>query len=434
MTRFFLLIFFAFAHCVFAQETATPAPTVVARSSNSDVFRQQLKARVGEALGKRKQRFDSPFHFVFLVQVARYSQSDPRLSDLQSGLQAFIERDLLASRRTQSPAQVADTVSLVRYHFNAPIQNASGEPNPIAKPVWNLPLRDFLGDAAPLKRKFTFDALPDRFGDGQLYLDGHDWRRALMGAVAELGKQPMRLSNAVFIVIDWNSLSQSPVVRATGQRVAKADDKFLVAPQNPALYSSFKDAMTKAGLSDAAEGDGLETVQVGPLEYAMNVFTSSDLTPIASETPAPPTTKTTKPQPVESGGSAWPLLLFALPLGAFLFLGLRPTRLRLNESKVVSLSFLRAREVAILGTNGKAPAKGEHIAFSLAGAPTSTLATLRVNLRGQVSAHDGSYSVANVSGFAPSGNGLLLGGATGQIDIKPRGGGPGARLSVKKVA
>lgn len=447
MPRFFslLAVLLALSSPVLAQNappTATPAPvpSVVARSSNSDEFRRQLRLRIGDALQKRGQSFDHSFDFVFLVQVARYSQSDPRLSDLQSGLQAFLERDLLAARRSKPRAGVNDTISLVRYHFNAPVQEASGQTNVSAAPVWGLPLRDYLDDAAPLKKKFTFDALPDRYGDGQMYLDGHDWRRALMDGVREFNKQPLRSQNAVFVVLDWNSLSQAPMVRASGAGAGKANEKFLVAPQNAALYGNFKTQMTRAHLFDAANGDGLETVQVGELEYAMNVFSRPDLSPVDaapatappvaahSQTPAPP------PPSPSGGGSAWPLLLFLLPVGAFLFLGLRPTRLRLNNSKVVSLSFLRAREVAIIGQNGKVEPHLPHFALPLPAAPTSALATLRVDLLGHISAHDGSYSVQNVQGFAPSGDGLRLGGASGELDIKPRAGGAGARLAVKKTA
>lgn len=390
-----LLAIFA---CTAHAQNATPAPTLPrAGTSDSGAMKNRLRFRIERALGTEGTQLGmfNGYHWIFLVQVARYRDSNVRFTDQRRGLQAFLD-ELVQARRAWPPATVEDTVSIIPYHFN--ILGSAGERQ--------KPLRDFLTDTTALKQRVPGQPQDDKYGDGQMYRDGHDWRHAMTQTLDWMKKEDIPVQNSILVVLDWNDLAQAPQQSASGTN-AVGPSKYLVMPQNAELWKQFTGTMQDNGL----EPKNLETVQVGNLEYDMAVFTAEDARPIKRQLTPPlivPAAQTRdKATPVETknsgGGGAWLLLLPLLAIGAFVASkGFAAHGVKLNDKSFGMRAFGPTATLEILGANGKARSGQLSYVLPESAAPTTptgALAMVKVNLMGKIQVSSGAYQVKSSRGF-----------------------------------
>ncbi len=406
---------------------ASPGATVRAGSSDSGELYQRLRFRVERALSERLGERGAPgelgpaggFHWIILMQSARYPDSNVRFTDMRRGVQSFLQA-LAEARRSRGQADVSDTISLIPYHFNI-----LGTPRERL-----LPLREFLQDPKPLKARVPGAPLADIYQKSS-WQDGHDWRSAMEQALEWAKRSDVEVKHAIFIVLDWNDLAQAPNLRAEGTR-AQATGDALVLPQNKALYAKYLRAMSEAGLDGTAN---LETVQVGNIEYDMAVLSTRDLQPLpsaaqaapaaqptAAPTPCPPgTTASAQGTCIEDEGSGAGLLLFLIPLGGAAFLALRPRRVQFDSGHIEALRAVGRDTLDIVIEGGGSSARPRYVlptrGPSLAGAPSQALARVKLGLPDKIVVSDGAFKVSPLRGFKPTAGGHLLTGRSGDFAL-----------------
>ena len=359
------------------------------------------------------------------MQVARYSDSNVRLTNMRRGTQRFLEA-LTQSRQGLAPAQVTDTVSVLPYHFSL-----LGEPRGRVRP-----LRDYLSDVSDLKKSVSGSPQDDKY-QNQLWRDGHDWRAAMQQTLEWMKATDLEPRQSVIIVLDWNELAQAPLTLADGTKPARpATDADLVLPSNPKRYQAFAAAMQNAGFDPKKN---LETVQVGNLEYDLAVFTPQRLEPImgAPTTAAtPPVAATAAPAKKEapSGGNGGLILLpVLLLLGGAAFYLMKPVNFRLDETESRVVSALPVRTLPILGA--KTEASGAH--FRVANASIDTdrpLAVISTDFSKKLVVADGACQARGLEGFDQTPKGIQLRGQTGELElVDPTSGRVIATISLRKL-
>lgn len=393
------------------------APTVNAGSSDSGDFHARLLFRVQRALEERLGADAVPslgkaggLHWIFLIQVARYPDSNVRMTGLRRGVQLFLD-DLINARKAWAPGEVNDTVSLLPYHFNL-----LGEPRErLTK------LSEYLTNPAPLKERVPGQPQADTYQKFP-WQDGHDWRASMQQMLEWAGKNDVDLRHAVVIVLDWNDLAQAPMTRADGTK-APANNRDLVLPENKARYDAHLAALSAAGFDGAK---GLETVQVGNLEYDMAVFTRPDLAPLPSGSPPP---SDCPPGTVRNTDGACvpppppppilPLIILVGISAAVAALFLRPHRIRLNDESIESLRLLgRDRlDIIVEGGETKAPARFVLSQREVPNAPEGALATIKLAFPGKIVVSGGAFVVKPSSGFKEAPGGLLLTSRNGEFEL-----------------
>ena len=183
-------------------QTAPPAPAATQGApgtSDSGELKNRLIYRTRKLLEARPaianpDQLGAPggFNWVILMQVARYSNSNQRLTNMRRGAQDFIEQ-LAQSRRAQNGAPVEDTVSVLPYHFGL-LGEARGRVQP---------LRNYLDDTSKLKA--SVPSLPqDDAYQGRKWRDGHDWRASMQQTLDWMQGSDLDPKNTIFIVLDWN--------------------------------------------------------------------------------------------------------------------------------------------------------------------------------------------------------------------------------------
>lgn len=396
------------------QNAVAPPPSNAstrAGTSDSGDMRRRLRFRAEQALGEAGPTLGQPngYHWIFLVQVAHYRDSNVRFTDMRRGLQLFLN-ELVVSRRDWKPEEVGDTVSIIPYHFN--LLGAPRDRQQL--------LRDFLKDSTPLQQRVPGQPQDDKYGDGIVYRDGHDWRRAMMQTLAWMEKEDIPAQNTIIVVLDWNDLAQAPQQTANGAP-GVGPSKNLVQPQNPALWKAYTSAMQENNFPVK----NLATVQVGNLEYDMAVFAPKDLKPLAAVVPAS-TTSNAAPVNQTSGGGGGAALLFFIPLlaaAAFVLKqGFATHGLKINDKTFALRAFGNTSTLDILGPGGRARA-GQlsyvlpENAAPLAGAAMQ--AQIKVNLMGKIQVVKGASSVKENRGFkAATNGGVEMMGNSGQFELR----------------
>ena len=431
--NFIFFCFLAFitlaARTASAQQTAaTPgAATVTAGSSDSGELERRLLFRARRALREngaaaRSDKLGAPdgYHWIILMQVARYSDSNVRLTNMRRGAQRFLDA-LVESRQGLAPAQVSDTVSVLPYHFSL-----LGEQRGRVKP-----LSDYLNDVSDLKKSVPGSPQDDKY-QNQNWRDGHDWRAAMQQTLQWMKATDIEPRQSIIIVLDWNDLAQAPLTLADGSKPARpATDADLVLPSNPARYQRFAAAMQGAGFDPK---QNLETVQVGNLEYDLAVFTPQKLESIADAAPSAivaPTPATASK--TESSGGGLILLPILLLLGGAAFYGMKPVSFRLDETETRSVSALPAKTLPILGA--RTDAKGAH--FRVPGANIDTdrpLAVFSTDFSKKLTVADGACQARGLEGFDQTPGGLKLRGQNGELElVEPVSGRVLTTISVRKL-
>jgi hypothetical protein len=386
-----------------------------AGTSDSGDLRNRLRKRVQDVLlaanDPEALRLGSPggYHWVFLIQVAKYPDSNVRFTDMRRGVQAFLD-DLVSERAKWSSGQVQDTVSLIPYHFNL-----LREPKDRVKQ-----LSEFLNSPSALKQLVPGEPQNDRY-KGTVWQDGHDWRAALQQTLKWMPAVDFSTQNTIIVVLDWNNLAQAPQTHAEGLRAIAKDDE-LVIPANMARYASYLKVLQESGLDVEDVKKGLETVQVGNLEYDMAVFTAAKLTPLPTST----LSSTATPPPIGgsngdggAGGVFGLIILGALGAGlAYIFL--RPHRIRINDDKVETLKLYGRSSLDLVGENvvSKAPAQYQLSRREAPHAPEQALATIYLVFPGQIRVKDGAYLAKTSSGLKEVPGGLLMTGRTAEFELR----------------
>lgn len=384
------------------------APTTAAAgTSDSGPMKDRLRFRVARTLGTSGPTLGQPggYHWIFLVQVARYPDSNVRFTNVKSGIEAFLS-DLDASRQTWPSATTQDTVSIIPYHFNILGESRARK-------------QLLIGNLTSIKERVPDAPVSDIYGDGQRYRDGHDWRNALMQTLTWMEQTDTEASRAIIVVLDWNSVIQPPQLRDDGTK-AVGDASYLVVPENQERMKVFRAALKRVGIQER----NLETVQVGNLEYAMGVFAAQNLQPL----PVPqPTTPTATPRPTPGGGTgggidwgqSWPLLLL-VPVMVLLFNFVKPHSLKINNDRTFEVRALGGKTLELLGPNGKS--KSGTLSLALPDAPyggNAPLAHIGVDWRGRVLVTKGALRVKPLSGFKRTTNDIIeLTGPNGQFEMR----------------
>ena len=436
LRKFTLLCFLAFISLTgraarAQQSAATPSGnSALTGSSDSGELEKRLLFRArralrenGDAANADKLGAPNGYHWIILMQVARYSDSNVRLTNMRRGAQRFLEA-LVQSRQGLAPAAVTDTVSVLPYHFSL-----LGEPRGRVQP-----LRNYLSNVSNLKKSVPGSPQDDRY-QGQNWRDGHDWRAAMQQTLQWMKSSDIEPRQTVIIVLDWNDLAQAPLTLADGTKPAKpATDSDLVLPSNPKRFQSFATAMQDAGFDPKKN---LETVQVGNLEYDLAVFTPQKLEPIAgAPTPATAPVAAVAPakKPESSGGSggliALPILLL---LGGGAFFLMKPVNFRLDETETRSVSALPAKTLPILGA--KTEANGAHFRVPTANIDTDRpLAVFSTDFSKKLSVADGACKARGLEGFDQTPTGLKLRGQAGELElVEPVSGRVLTTISVRKL-
>ncbi len=350
------------------------------------------------------------YHWIIMTQVARYGDSNARLTNTRRGIEGFIDA-LAQSRRNLPPAQVRDTLTVWPYHFSI-LGDKRGAIQPLA---------EALRDTSNLKKSVAVSPQDDEY-QGRKWSDGHDWRAALQKTLGWMEQNDLDPKSTILLVLDWNDLAQAPQTLSDGTRPeTPATDKDLVLESNPQRFAAFAKAMGDAGLNPK---QSLETVQVGNLEYDMSVFAPQKLEPLTGEVAAP-TAKAVGATPLPSqtegntggGGSAVLLILPLLALlGGALFWVARPVNFRLDEQESRQVAALPARTLPILGKD--TPAKGAH--YRLPGVTFDTdrpLALIQSDFSKKLLVSNGALSAQNSEGFQSTPTGLKLTGQRGDFDL-----------------
>lgn len=408
----------------------SPATSALAGSSDSGELEKRLLFRARKALRENgaaanADKLGAPngYHWIILMQVARYSDSNVRLTNMRRGTQRFLDA-LVESRQGLAPAQVTDTVSVLPYHFSL-----LGEPRGRVKP-----LRDYLNNVSELKKSVPGSPQDDNY-QNQNWRDGHDWRAAMQQTLDWMKSTDMEPRKSVIIVLDWNDLAQAPLTLADGTKPAKpATDADLVLPSNSKRYQAFAAAMQDAGFDPKKN---LETVQVGNLEYDLAVFTPQKLEPIAGTTAAataPVATAAPTKKPEASGGSgaliALPILLI---LGGAAFFLMKPVSFRLDETETRSVSALPAKTLPILGA--RTDASGAHFRVASANIDTDRpLAVFSTDFSKKLIVADGACKARSLEGFDQTPTGLKLRGQSGELElVEPVSGRVLTTINVRKL-
>lgn len=386
-------------------------------TSDSGDIEQRLQVRIERALEKDASppTLGSPsgYHWVFLMQSARYKDSNVRFTSMRRGVQRWLDT-LAQSRRAWPAGSVRDTVSFVPYHFNI-LGDARGRQQPLAPS---------LADLSALKQRVPGEPLDDKYGDGQTYRDGHDWRLAMTQTLGWLAKNDIPLRHTIIVVIDWNDLAQAPQQLADGTARA-GESKYLTLPQNAAPWAEYTAAMTRAGFAPR----NLETVQAGNLEYDIAVFRRSDLAPLPAQNT---TDKVIIEEPPLRGGGLVPVILLAA-LGGAALLALRPHRFQINGSPQ-ELKFLGRNSLAICGANARGAAADGAVRLppeDAPDAPDRALAYVKTDLLGKLSVANGAYQVRAANGFKATPTGALLTAPNGRVELR-NGDDVVAHISIKK--
>ncbi len=435
--RIYILFCFLVLCCLtgrplLAQQSAAtpPASTILAGSSDSGELEKRLLFRARKALRENgdaanADRLGAPngYHWIILMQVARYSDSNVRLTNMRRGTQRFLEA-LVQSRQGLAPAAVSDTVSVLPYHFSL-----LGEARGRVKP-----LRDYLGDVSNLKKSVPGSPQDDRY-QNQNWRDGHDWRAAMQQTLQWMNSIDIEPRQTIIIVLDWNDLAQAPLTLADGTKPARpATDSDLILPSNSQRFQSFATAMKDAGFDPKKS---LETVQVGNLEYDLAVFTPQKLESIGgATTAATPGVAAVAPakKPESSGGSggliALPILLL---LGGAAFYLMKPVSFRLDETETRSVSALPAKTLPILGA--RTEASGAHFRVPNANIDTDRpLAVFSTDFSKKLSVADGACKARSLEGFDSTPTGLKLRGQRGELElVEPVSGRVLTTISVRKL-
>ena len=414
------------------QSAATPsassdAASALAGSSDSGELERRLLFRArkalrenGDAAGADKLGAPNGYHWVILMQVARYSDSNVRLTNMRRGAQRFLDA-LVESRQGLAPAAVTDTVSVLPYHFSL-----LGEPRGRVKP-----LRDYLSNVSELKKSVPGSPQDDKY-QKQNWRDGHDWRAAMQQTLEWMKSNDLETRQTVIIVLDWNDLAQAPITLADGTKPARpATDADLVLPSNPKRYQAFAAAMRDAGFDPKKN---LETVQVGNLEYDLAVFTPQKLEPIAAAGAAatPPASAPVEPQKSGGGGGlvALPILLI---LGGAAFFLMKPVSFRLDETETRSVSALPAKTLPIVGA--RTEVSGAHFRVTNANIDTDRpLAVFSTDFSKKITVADGACQARSLEGFDRTPGGLKLRGQSGELElVEPTSGRVLTTISVRKL-
>ena len=421
---FLILLFGAWGRSAYAQPNAANAP-VAAGSSDSGELERRLLFRARKALRENGdanfQNLGAPhgYHWIILMQVARYSDSNVRLTNMRRGTQRFLEA-LAQSRQNLPPAQVGDTVSVLPYHFSL-LGEARGRVQP---------LRDYLNDVPNLKKSVPGSPQDDKY-QHQGWRDGHDWRAAMEQTLSWMNATDLDPRQTIIIVLDWNDLAQAPLTLADGTKPARpATDADLVLPSNPARYQAFTTAMENAGFDPKKN---LETVQVGNLEYDLAVFTPRKLEPIGGDT-APVATVTpaaTAATPNSNGGS-WILLPILLLLGGAAFYLMKPVNFRLDETESRVVSALPAKTLLILGAGTQA--NGAHFRVPVNLDTDRPLAVFATDFSKKLLVQNGALNARGLEGFDSTPGGLRLRGQSGELELVDSASGRAlATISVRKL-
>ncbi|HEY0072687.1 MAG TPA: hypothetical protein VGB77_01205 [Abditibacteriaceae bacterium] len=399
-----------------AQNAAPPvAPIATPRTSTSysKEFHQRLRKRIEEAVGKfgpgAKEQLGAPggLHWIFLLQVARYPGGNVRQSNTKKGMDALIG-DLIATRQKWSPGQVNDTISFIPYHFNILGSAGNRQKN----------LSEFLARPDDLKAAINVAPQADKY-QGKLWKDGHDWRAALQQTLEWMQKNDIEPRHSVIVVVDWDDVVQAPQTLDNGSR-AQATSNDLVQPENKKLYDQYLATLQQAGFDGK---QNLSTVQAGTLEYAVGIFTTTDLAPLPTPSPPPPPTPT--PTPIGGGGNrdnggGPPLWLLLLPLlaAAAAILG-RSHRVKINGERVEFLRLLGRDHIDIIveGGTSNAPANYALTARSVGHTPATALATIRLAFPGKITVTNGAFTLNKISGFQEVPGGLLLTASKGEAEL-----------------
>ena len=420
---FLILLFGAWGRSACAQPNAANAP-VAAGSSDSGELERRLLFRAHKALRENGdanyQNLGAPhgYHWIILMQVARYSDSNVRLTNMRRGTQRFLEA-LAQSRAGLPPAQVGDTVSVLPYHFSL-LGEARGRVQP---------LRDYLNDVPNLKKSVPGSPQDDKY-QGQSWRDGHDWRAAMQQTLSWMNATDLDPRQTIIIVLDWNDLAQAPLTLANGTKPARpATDADLVLPSNPARYQAFTSAMENAGFDPKKN---LETVQVGNLEYDLAVFTPRKLEPIGGANQNAIVPKTGAPTSTDSNGGGWILLPILLLLGGAAFYLMKPVNFRLDETESRVVSALPAKTLPILGA--QTPASGAHFRVPVNLDTDRPLAVFATDFSKKLLVQNGALNARGLEGFDPTPNGLRLRGQSGELELVDSASGRAlATISVRKL-
>ena len=406
LTIFLLLLATFCAPRAHAQPANNGAP-ILAGSSDSGELERRLLFRARKALREsgdaNAEALGAPnaYNWIILMQVARYSDSNVRLTNMNRGVQRFLEA-LVQSRQAATGGQVRDTVSILPYHFS------------LLGDRQVTPLSSYLSDVSTLKRRVPDSPQNDNY-QGQSWRDGHDWRNAMQQTLDWLPTVDLEPRHTVVIVLDWNGLAQAPITLANGTKPARpATDADLVLPSNAKLYQAFSDAMIKSGFDPKKN---LENVQVGTLEYNLAVFVPKDLEALSSASKAPATTPATPtPKPASGGSGGWILLPILAGLGAVAFFLTRPVNFRLDESETRSVSALPVKTLPILGA--RTDAKGAHFRVPNANIDTDRpLAVFSTDFSKKLSVQNGALNARSIEGFDQTPNGLKLRGQKGELEL-----------------
>jgi len=295
--------------------------------SNAPRVARLLLDRIRAALREKGLSATSKagFHWVFLVQVANYpTRGDVRHQDRSSGLEELLKA-IVESRRSWTPEERNDTIAVLRYHFDLldrlPVAERSGISSYLNESGLNALFRTIPKTDSPGMYK------------GQLYKDGHDWRRSLLQTVKSL-QEAGWTNNTVIVVLDWSDINQPPRFPANGGEV-RPDRTGLLAAEDP----DYINTLTAAGFnpSQVLRGD-----EVASFRYYTGVFVSKELKPLptltrnvarcADGTRRNPQTGRCDPIPASSSFS-WGIvvaILVAVGAGAWLVL---PGTLYLSEAK-----------------------------------------------------------------------------------------------------
>ena len=432
---FLILLTGALGRPVIAQPNAANAPVaqapiaqtpIAAGSSDSGELERRLLFRARKALRENGnanfQNLGAPhgYHWIILMQVARYSDSNVRLTNMRRGAQRFLQA-LAQSRAGLPPAQVADTVSVLPYHFSL-----LGEARDRVQP-----LRDYLSDVAELKKSVPGSPQDDKY-QGQLWRDGHDWRAAMGQTLDWMNATDLEPRQTIIIVLDWNDLAQAPLTLADGTKPARpATDADLVLPSNPARYQAFTRAMQSAGFDPKKN---LETVQVGNLEYDLAVFTPRKLEPLGGNSAPVATSAPTAATGNGSGnGGSWILLPILLLLGGAAFYLMKPVNFRLDETESRVVSALPAKTLPVLGAQTQS--SGAH--FRVPGVNIDTdrpLAVFATDFSKKLLVQNGALNARSLEGFDSTPNGLKLRGQSGELELVDSASGRAlATISVRKL-
>lgn len=409
LTLFLLLLVTICAPRAHAQPApaATNNTPILAGSSDSGELERRLLFRARKALREsgdaNADNLGAPnaYNWIILMQVARYSDSNVRLTNMNRGVQRFLEA-LVQSRQSETGGQVKDTVSILPYHFSL-----LGDRQVTA-------VASYLSDVSTLKRRVPDSPQNDNY-QNQSWRDGHDWRNAMQQTLDWMPTVDLEPRHSIVIVLDWNGLAQAPITLANGTKPAQpATDADLVLPGNTKLYQAYSEAMIKSGFDPKKN---LENVQVGTLEYNLAVFASKDLEPMGNAAKAPaPTAATPTPKAASGGGGGWILLPILALLGAAAFFLMRPVNFRLDESETRSVSALPAKTLPILGA--RTDASGAHFRVPNVNIDTDRpLAVFSTDFSKKLSVQNGALNARSIEGFEQTSNGLKLRGQTGELEL-----------------